>query len=212
MTIRIALADDHPIVLDGLEQLFRLEGDFTVVARCRDGEATLAALRELCPDVLVLDIRMPPTDGLEVLATIRREGLPTRVLVLTAAVDDEQVVAVLRHGAHGLVLKETAPDRLVEAVRRVHAGGQELDPALVTRAVENLVQRDRAAREVARLLTPREREIVGMVTSGLRNRALAERLGISEGTVKIHLHRIYEKLGVSGRLELVLFAQKHQLG
>ncbi|HQP93123.1 MAG TPA: response regulator transcription factor, partial [Thermoanaerobaculia bacterium] len=105
MTIRIALADDHPIVLDGLEQLFLLEGDFTVVARCRDGETTLAALRELRPDVLVLDVRMPRGDGIEVLATIQREELPTRVLVLTAAVDDEQVVALLRHGAHGLVLK-----------------------------------------------------------------------------------------------------------
>ncbi|HNZ95787.1 MAG: response regulator transcription factor [Acidobacteria bacterium] len=211
MTIRIALADDHPIVLDGLEQLFLLEGDFTVVARCRDGETTLAALRELRPDVLVLDVRMPRGDGIEVLATIQREELPTRVLVLTAAVDDEQVVALLRHGAHGLVLKETAPDRLVAAVRHVHAGGQELDPALVTRAVENLVRRDRAVREVARLLTPREREIVRMVSSGMRNRALADQLGISEGTVKIHLHRIYEKLQVAGRLELVLFAQKHHL-
>ncbi|MEO8276661.1 MAG: response regulator transcription factor [Thermoanaerobaculia bacterium] len=211
MPITLALADDHPIVLDGLEQLFRLEPDFQVVARCRNGEEALAALRTQRPDLLILDIRMPGLDGMAVLPVIERESLPTRVIVLTAAVDQQQVLTALRYGVRGLVLKELAPELLVEAARQVHAGGQWFDSALVGQALDGMARREEAAGKVDRLLTPREREILGMVASGLRNRAIGERLGISEGTVKLHLHHIYEKLAVDGRLELILYAQKHRL-
>ncbi len=206
--IRVALADDHPIVLDGLERLFRLEPDFEVVARCRDGEELLRALRELRPDLLVLDLRMPVRDGLEVLAAAREEGLPTRTLLLTAALEEAQVAEALRLGARGLVLKEMAPQLVIEAARRIHAGGQWFDPALLARTVDGLVRRNA---EISRpqLLTPREREIVAMVARGLRNKAIAGQLGISEGTVKLHLHHVYEKLGLANRMELLLHVQKH---
>jgi DNA-binding NarL/FixJ family response regulator len=207
MTITLVLADDHPIVLDGLEQLFRLEPDFRVVARCRDGEEALRALREHRPDVLVLDVRMPRLDGLAVLREIRSWDLPTRVVLLTAALDEEHLVEALRLGAGGVVLKEMAPNLLVEAVREVHAGGRWLDKRSFTRALGSLLQEGGGGAREVQALTPRELEIVRMVSRGLRNRAIADQLCISEGTVKIHLHNIYQKTGVDGRLELALYAQ-----
>ena len=208
--IRVVLVDDHPIVLDGLAQLFKLEPDFQVVARCRDGDEAVRVIAAEEPDLAVLDIRLPRLDGLGVLERIQRERLTTRVVLLTAAIESRQVVEALRLGARGLVLKEMAPELLVQAARRVHAGGQWFDPSLVSRAVEGLVRRGDAPPKSERL-TPREREIVAMVVEGLRNRVIAERLGISEGTVKLHLHHVYEKLDLSGRVELLLFAQKHDL-
>jgi two-component system, NarL family, nitrate/nitrite response regulator NarL len=211
MPIDLILADDHPIVLDGLAQLFSLEPDFAVVARCRDGEETLRALRLHRPAVLVLDIRMPRGDGLEVLRTMRAESLPTRVVLLTAALQEVQLVEALRLGVGGVVLKEMAPQLLVEAVREVHAGGRWLDKGSVHRALDRLLQREAGSREAAEALTPRELEIVRMVSRGLRNRAIAEQLFISEGTVKIHLHNIYQKVEVNGRLELAVYAQNKGL-
>ncbi len=208
--IRLALADDHPIVLDGLAQLFRLEEDFEVVARCRDGEETLRLLRERPVDVLVLDLKMPGTDGLAVLAAIREEKLAGKVLVLTAAIDDDQLARALHLGVSGVVLKEVAPQILVQAVRTVHAGGLWLDESF-GRTLDRLVHRGAAARETAKVLTRRELEIVRMAESGLRSRTIAEKLIISEATVKIHLHNIYQKLKVNGRLELAAYARRHGL-
>jgi len=205
--IRLILADDHPIVLDGLVQLFRVESDFEVLARCRDGEEALREVRAHQPDVLVLDVRMPRRDGLEVLRTLRQEEIPTRIVLLTAAVEEEQLVEALRLGVGGVVLKEMAPHLLIEAVREVHRGGSWLDKGSVSRIVTKLLHQDEGRREAAGLLTPRELEIVRMVARGLRNRAIAEELLISEGTVKIHLHNIYQKLAVDGRLELAVYAQ-----
>jgi DNA-binding NarL/FixJ family response regulator len=207
MPIRLILADDHPIVLDGLAQLFRVEPEFQVLARCRDGDEALEGVRIHRPDVLVLDIRMPRRDGLDVLRAVRLEGLPTRVVLLTAALEEEQLVEALRLGVGGVVLKEMAPHLLLEAVREVHAGGSWLDKGSVSRIVGKLLQKEEGVREAAQVLTPRELEIVRMVARGLRNRAIAEQLLITEGTVKIHLHNIYQKLGVDGRLELAVYAQ-----
>jgi DNA-binding NarL/FixJ family response regulator len=211
MPIRLLLADDHPIVLDGLEQLFRLEPDFEVVARSRDGDETLRALRRHRPDVLVLDIRMPRGDGLKVLRTMREEEIPSRVVLLTAAVEEEQLLEALHLGVGGVVLKEMAPQLVVEAVRQVHAGNRWLDKGSVHRALDRLLQRESGSQEAAQALTPRELEIVRMVARGLRNRAIAEQLFITEGTVKIHLHNIYQKIEVNGRLELAVYAQNKGL-
>lgn len=211
MAIRLLLADDHPIVLDGLEQLFRLEQDIEIVARCRDGEETLRALQVYRPDVVVLDIRMPRGDGLDVLRGIEAGGLLTRVVLLTAALEEDQLVEALRLGVGGVVLKEMAPQLLVEAVREVHAGRRWLDKGSMDRALGRLLQKEESRREAAGDLTPRELEIVCMVARGLRNRAIAEKLFISEGTVKIHLHNIYQKIEVDGRLELAVYAQRKGL-
>ena len=207
MSISVVIADDHPIVLDGLQQLFGVESDIVIKARARDGNEALQAVRTHQPDVLVLDVQMPALDGLSVLRKMRNEGLSARVVLLTAALEEEQLVEAVRLGVGGVILKEMAPQLLVEAVRRVHSGGQFLEGGFVGKALQRMIQREKAAWETTQLLTPRELEIVRMVAAGLRNRAIAEELFISEGTVKVHLHRIYEKLKVGGRLELVLQAR-----
>jgi DNA-binding NarL/FixJ family response regulator len=208
---RLVLADDHPIVLHGLEQLFERQPDFEVVRCCSDGSSALEAVRELSPDVLVLDLRMPSMSGVDVLRALSAAKLKCRTVVLTAALRDRDAVDALQFGARGLVLKESAPELLLECVRRVHEGNQWLDPEALSGAVGRILRRDAAIREAAGILTPREVEIVGLVVEGKRNKEIAERLSITEGTVKLHLHHIYDKLGVSGRLELVVFAQERGL-
>jgi DNA-binding NarL/FixJ family response regulator len=209
--IRVALADDHPIVLDGLEQLFRLEPDINVVARCRNADEALRAVRTSSPDVLVLDLLMPGSGGLELLRAMGDKDRRTRIILLTAVIDDDQLLEAIRLGAQGVVLKDMAPQLLVEAIREVHAGGQWVEQGLGGRALRRLLSREKRASEAARLLSSREREIVRLVAAGLRNRAIADRLAISEGTVKVHMHNIYEKLDVNGRVELTNYARENGL-
>ncbi|MGH7512878.1 MAG: response regulator transcription factor [Gemmatimonadales bacterium] len=211
MPIRLVLADDHPIVLDGLENLFRLERDFQVVARCVNGEEALVAVRRHHPDVLILDIRMPRKDGLAVLRELQHEKLSTKVVLLAAVLEEEEVLEALRLGVRGMVLKELAPQMVIQCARKVHAGGQWLEKHAFGRAVDILLRREAGGREAAGILTPRELEMVAMVARGLRNREMSQRLAISEGTVKIHLHHIYRKLNVENRVELILYAQSKRL-
>ncbi|OLB61027.1 MAG: hypothetical protein AUI11_11430 [Acidobacteria bacterium 13_2_20CM_2_66_4] len=211
MSIRVVLVDDHPIVLQGLQHLFERQADFEVVSCCEDAATAIEAVRAQHPDVLVLDLRMPGANGLDVLRTMFNERIPCRTVLLTAAITEEQVLEAVKLGAAGLVLKESPPDTLVSCVRRVHQGEQWIDQDTVSRAFRAVLDREAAAREASLTLTPREIEIVRMVAQGLRNKAIAERLSISEGTVKVHLHNIYEKFGVDGRLELVLCAQQKGL-
>jgi len=205
VSIRVVLVDDHPIVLQGLEHLFARQPDIEVAACCSTVQAGLAAARAR-PDILVLDLRMPDGGGLTLLDTIAAERLGTKTVVLTAAISDEEVSQAIQKGASGLVLKESSPDQLLECVRRVHAGERWLDPEAVSRV--GTAPPAQAPDDRAGLLTAREREVVRMIASGLRNRDIGERLSISENTVKVHLHNIYEKLGVEGRMELLLLAQE----
>lgn len=211
MIIRLVLADDHPLILDGLEKLFLLEKDFQVMARCADGVETMRAVRQHRPDVLVLDIRMPGKDGLEVVRQMRKEKLPTRVALLTAELDEEEFLEAMRLGVQGIVLKEMAPKLLVQCVRKVHAGEQWIEKQSASRALEQMLRREAGAREIAVILTSRETEIIRMAASGLRNKEIADKLFISEGTVKVHLHNIHEKLHVDGRVALLRYAQEKGL-
>lgn len=211
MPIRIVLAEDHPIVLQGLTHLFGRYPEFQVIRGCVTGDEALAAVREAQPDVLVLDNRMPGPSGIDVLRVISQEKLRSRVVIWTAYLDENEVVEAMTLGAKGIVLKESAADTLLECVRNVHQGGVWYDPPTVTRALDRVVRREAGIREVSAVLTPREIQVVGLVAEGLRNREIAERLLISEGTVKIHLHNMYEKLALTGRLELVLYAQEKGL-
>jgi DNA-binding NarL/FixJ family response regulator len=211
MPIRVVIADDHPIVLNGLQQLFQRHADLTVVARCPSGQSALTAVRRERPDVLVLDLRMPEQSGLDVLRILAAEGIACRSVLLTAAVSDDEVVQAVQLGAMGIVLKESSPEALIDCVRRVHGGEQWIERETVTRAFKSVLDREAATKEASETLTPRELDIVRMIARGLRNKSIAERLAISEGTVKVHLHNIYEKLGVTGRLELVLYAQQKSL-
>lgn len=154
---------------------------------------------------------MRGSTGLELLRRLSDEGASYPTVLLTAAINDAEVLDAIKLGVRGLVLKESPPETLVSCVRRVHAGEQQLDHDSVTRAFTAVLGREAAAREASQMLTPREVEIVRMVAQGLRNRAIAAKLSISEGTVKVHLHNIYEKFGVDGRLELTLCAQQKGL-
>jgi DNA-binding NarL/FixJ family response regulator len=209
--IRLVLADDHPLLLDGLEHLFRHEPEFEIVARCGNGETALAAVRLHRPDVLVLDFKMPDRDGFSVVREMQQDAIAPAIVLLTAAVNENEVTEAVRMGIRGIVLKEVASQVLVQAVREVHAGGQWLERRSVGRALEKMVRRETGERELAAVLTPREIELVRMVASGLRNKEIARRLSITEGTVKTHLHNIYDKLAVGGRLELTLHAQNRGL-
>ncbi len=210
MPIRIVLADDHQIVLRGLQQLFDLQEDCEVVACCRDAASAISEVERLTPDVLVLDLRMPEQGGLDVLRALDGRYPQCRRVLLTAAIRDEEVMEAVKLGATGLVLKESPPEALLECVRAVYGGKQWIERDTLARAFRAAVDRE-AALKSADALTPRESEIVKMVALGLRNKVIAERLSISEGTVKVHLHNTYEKLGVDGRLELVLVAQQKGL-
>jgi DNA-binding NarL/FixJ family response regulator len=209
--IRILLVDDHPIVLDGLEQLFGCEADFELVGRATAADAAVALIADRRPDVIVLDLAMPDRDGLWLLKQLPAgEGLP-RVVLLTAHLDEDRLAEAVRLGVSGVVLKEMAPRSLVDCVRKVHAGHEWLDPT-VARARERMRQQTSERDRVFQVLTPRELELVRLAVSGLRNREIAQRLSISEGTVKIHLHNVYEKLGVTGRPQLIVFATRNNLG
>jgi DNA-binding NarL/FixJ family response regulator len=211
LAIRIVLADDHPIVLQGLEQLFSRSPDFHVARCCATGDEALTAVREEHPDVLVLDLRMPGKNGLDVLRTIAQERLPCRTVLLTAAAREGEVVEAVQLGAQGVVLKDAQPDALLDCVRAVHRGDRCIDSGTIERAAASTARGLAPRMSNPQPLTPREVDIVRMVAQGLRNKAISERLAISEGTVKVHLHNIYEKLGVDGRLELVLSAQERRL-
>lgn len=205
--IRIVLADDHPIVLHGLQQLFERQADFDVVACCGDVASTLVAVSEQRPDVLILDLRMPDGGGIGVLRTVAARRIQCQIVLLTAAIHDDEVLQAVKLGAKGLMLKESPPDRLLECVRHVARGDSWFERDTMTRALRTLANGGSTI-DPAAALTPREIDMVRLVSQGLRNKAIAERLSISEGTVKVHLHNIYEKLGVDGRLALVLCAQQ----
>ena len=208
MPTTLVLADDHPIILEGLSQLFQRDKDFKVLATCTTGQDAIAAVRRHKPDVIVLDVRMPNGDGLSVLKMIHEEHIATRVVLLTASMDDDEVLQAMEHGVWGLVLKEAAAVSLVDTVRRVTKGERTLDQSMIVRALDRMLERQSGMRHAAEVLSRREAEIVKMVAAGLRNKEIANKLFIGEGTVKTHLHAIYKKLGVHGRVELTLYAQE----
>ncbi|WP_191060818.1 response regulator [Geminicoccus harenae] len=211
MTTRIVLADDHPVVLQGVNWLLEREGDLEVVARCQSGEEALAAVREHRPDLLVLDLNMPGLSGMDVLRGIAEERLGLRVVLLTADLRDDDLFEAVRLGVRGVILKDMAPELLVRCIRTVHAGGQWLEQHLTGWTLDRLLARESAKQQATKTLTQREIELVRLVAEGLRNKEIAFRLGITEGTVKIHLHRIYEKLQVTSRIELANYIRR-QLG
>lgn len=211
MPIRIAIADDHAIVLHGLKRLLDGEPEFEVVQCCTTGRDAIAIARSGAADVLLLDVKMPGISGIDVLRTLSTSPLACAIVLLTAAVSDADAIEGLRLGARGIVLKESSPETLLECLVCVSRGEQWVDREMRARVVDAPVRRQAAVADPRRTLTARETEIVRMITHGLRNKVIAERLSISEGTVKIHLHNVYEKLDLDGRLELMLHAQKQGL-
>lgn len=206
-SIRIVVVDDHPLILEGIERLLRLESDMELLAKCVNAAEAIEAVRAHRPDLLVLDLRLPDRPGLDLLEEIAREGWEVKTVLLTGAVREDELLEALRLGARGVVLKEMAPELLVRCLRKVAAGELWLESEFLGRAVEGVLARDGVAGRGRRTLTARELRIVRMAASGLHNREIAEELAITEGTVKVHLHNIYEKLSVTGRVELTILAR-----
>src|SRR5215469_15504534 len=210
--IRILIADDHPIVRDGLKKLLTLEEDFEIVGEAGDGCEVLDRVQELDPDVLLLDLRMPNLDGLSALQTLQQTNKRTRVIILTASEDKNEFVQAMKLGCSGIVLKQTAPELIVKSIRKVNGGEIWLDShttAAVMRqfaAPGDLAASGSGKTRERSPLSQREREIVQLVAQGYKNKEMAEKMFISEQTVKNHLHNIFDKLGVSDRLELALYA------
>jgi DNA-binding NarL/FixJ family response regulator len=206
--IRIAIADDHPIFRDGLRKLLALEDDFQVVAEARDGKEVLEILQKDEPDILLLDLKMPGLDGLATLQRMQGQKTKTKVIVLTASDDENEYVQAMKFGTSGIVLKQTATDLLIKSIRKVHKGEIWLDARTTAAVMKQFASpTDTAAKDRDRSpLSQREREIVVLVAQGFKNKEIAERMFISEQTVKNHLHNIFDKLGVSDRLELALYA------
>jgi len=198
--IDVIIADDHPIVLAGLTQLFRQQAGMRVVATCVNGVEALDAVRSHHPHILLLDLNMPKLDGLRVLRTLAAERIDVTTIVLTAEANAPEVAAVRAAGARGIVLKELSPQHVIDCARRAHAGSEWIE--FLGRAREAAPEPGEQQESLG--LTPRELELAGLVVSGLRNREIATQLGISEGTAKLHLYNVYKKLGVANRVELVL--------
>lgn len=209
--LTLVLADHHPLTLSGLCQLFEKEEGCQVLATCTEMGTVLDAVRKHSPAVLVLDIELPSNGAFSVLRQIQRERLPTRVVLLATVLDDQRVLDVMRLGARGVILKDMSPESLVRCVRKVHAGEQWLEKHALERALNRLLKEEVAIRQLARGLTPRETEIVRLAIKGVATKEIAERLAVRQGTVKVHLHNIYDKLQVDGRLGLILFARRHGL-
>jgi len=207
MPITLVLADRQPIVLHGLNDLFARERDFSVLASHANGAETLASVRRHKPAVLVLGVSPPATDGLTILREMQEENLPTRTVVFSGGIDEQEIIEAIRLRARGVVLKEMAPRLLLQCIRKVHAGGEWFETCSIVHLVGRIRQGD-ATRNRAEALTRREIEVVQRVAQALNNQAIAQSLSIGEGTVKVHLHRIYEKLRVRNRVELSLHARE----
>lgn len=215
MATRILIVDDHPIFRDGLRRLLEGEAGLTVVAEAVDANEAVRLARTHNPDLVLLDVAMPKVSGLEALVTLSDTPNPPKVILLTAAIDKAEIVKALQLGARGVVLKESATSLLFTAIRIVMDGGYWVGRESVSDlmlALQSLgPQHDRANRLPAFELTQRELQIIGLVVAAAGNKKIADTLSISEKTVKHHLTNIFEKLGVSSRLELALFAAQNNL-
>ncbi|HUA46205.1 MAG TPA: response regulator transcription factor [Solirubrobacteraceae bacterium] len=207
--VRIVIADDHDVVRSGFASLLDTQPDFTVVGTARDGLEAVRIGRELSPDVVLMDVRMPGIDGIEATRQLTGPGVGLRILILTTFDLDDYVYEALRAGASGFLLKDVTAEELFHAVRVIAAGDALLAPGITRRLIGEFAQRsDRrpaAARDLADL-TPRETEVLQLIAEGLSNSEIADRLIVTEETVKTHVSRILGKLGLRDRTQAVVLA------
>jgi two-component system, NarL family, response regulator LiaR len=206
--IRVLVADDHAVVRQGLRTFLELQEDIEVVADVADGRQALDAVAEHDPDVVLMDLVLPEVDGVEAIRRIVSERPRVRVIALTSFLDDDKLFPAVRAGAAGYLLKDVEPAELVKAIRTVHAGEGLLHPAVASRLMEEVAAG--GGREAPDNLTPREREVVGLIARGRSNKRIALELGISEKTVKTHVSSILGKLGLTDRTQVALHAVRER--
>ena len=210
--IRVVVADDHAVVRRGLTGLIESTDDLEVVGVARDGSEAVALVREHRPDVAVMDLQMPVLDGVEATRAIVVEATGTEVLVLTSFSDFARIDAAIEAGAVGYLLKDAEPEVLLDGIRAVARGGSPLDPRAARRLLSRRSTAAAAESEDVAALSPREAEVLRLVVEGLLNKQIAQRLGITERTVKAHLTSAYQRIGVADRTQAALWAQRHDLG
>jgi DNA-binding NarL/FixJ family response regulator len=214
-TIRVLIADDQPLVRSGMRASFAGSRDIVVIGEAANGRDAVRAVRERGPDVVLMDINMPRMDGLEATRNIRRlEGCTTRVIILTMYDQDEYLFEALRAGASGFVLKDAAPEKLVEAVREVASGHGLLSPSVTRRLIAEFARRpvlDSTTRPALADLTQRELDVFRLLVQGYRNEDVAKILVLGESTVKSHVQHLYHKLGVRDRVQVVIYAYENGL-
>jgi two-component system, NarL family, nitrate/nitrite response regulator NarL len=211
MNIRVVIADGQPLFLDGLELLLQAEGKFTVAQCCASGLAALRAIEGKCPDVVVCDIAMPGMGGIDLLREVRRLRLPTRIVLLTASISEAQLLDAMRLDVDGVVLKDMPKRMILQCLQKVDEGGRWVESRAMQSALESAIRREESLQDVARELTPREIDTVRMVAQGLRNKAIARHLDITEGTVKTHVRNVYKKLGLSSRIAVRCYAETRRI-
>jgi DNA-binding NarL/FixJ family response regulator len=205
--IRILVADDHPMLREGLVAVLGTQPDFEVVGEAADGSEAVRLAETLRPDVILLDLEMPGVDGVAALERLRDAGSTSRAIVFTAYDTDQRILGALRAGARGYLLKGASRTEIFDAIRTVHAGGSLLEPGVTTRLLDQL-REDRQPRE---RLTPRELEVLVLIAEGLHNSEIAGRLFVTERTVKFHVSSILAKLGADNRTEAVALATRRGL-
>jgi len=206
----VVIADRHPVVLQGLTKLLGAQSGFKVVACCSDGTNCIEAIRSLAPDIAILDMSMPGLTGLEILAIVNSESLTTRLVFFTASIEHHELVISAAAGAYGVIIKDVSPEVLLQSLRQV-ADGQRLLPLLSSDLELAREQSDIAVKEnVLAVLTERERQIMRLVSEGLSNKEIGRRLNITDGTIKVHLHNIYQKLEINNRTVLAALAISYQ--
>ncbi|KEO82749.1 response regulator [Tumebacillus flagellatus] len=208
MSIRVLLCDDHTILRDGLRNLLEGEPDLDVVGEASDGHQAIEAVRELQPDVVLMDINMPGMGGLEAVEKLTAEMPDIRILILTMYNQEEYLFRTIRAGAKGYLLKDSPVSEVVEAIRKVMSGGSVLNPSLTDKLLASYRE---PKEETAEKLSPRELEVLTALVQGLSNKLIAEQLFISETTVKLHISNIYRKLGVKSRSQAIMYAVREKL-
>lgn len=217
MPIRVLLADDHHVVRQGLATIVDLEDDMTVVGQAGDGAHAVQLIREQAPDIVLMDLQMPQLDGVQAIHQVRRECPGVRILILTAFADQEHVLAGIKAGAHGYLLKDATPEQLVQAIRSVQRGeavlGSAVAATVLTRFREMMPEGEAPAPRVQphptpHALTAREQQVLALLAQGMRNRDIAQELVVSVRTVKVYVSNILDKLDASNRTEAVAEARR----
>ncbi|MCF7201623.1 two-component system response regulator NarL [Pseudomonas oligotrophica] len=204
----ILLVDDHPMMRRGMRQLLELEDDLLIVGEASNGEEALRCVPDLAPDLILLDNNMPALNGIETLKRLRQQGYEGKVLLFTVSDAEEDVRDALRHGADGYLLKDMEPEKLIDQIREVMHGDLVVSPALARVMAQALRVGQPAAADVE--LTERERQVLKMIAGGNSNKMIGRKLGITEGTVKVHVKNLLHKLGLRSRVEAAVWALEHE--